>query len=74
MPFNFGLMDTNIIGKKVKEHVLGVEKFTKNKGWPNYVLANHDRPRIASRFGTEKTRISGLLLLTLRGTPTLYYG
>jgi alpha-glucosidase len=33
-------------------------------GWPNWVLGNHDRPRVAAM----------LLLLTLRGTPTLHYG
>lgn len=43
-------------------------------GWPNWVLGNHDRPRLASRLGVEQVRIAAMLLLTLRGTPTLYYG
>jgi alpha-glucosidase len=43
-------------------------------GWPNWVLGNHDRPRIASRIGTDQARIAAMLLLTLRGTPTIYYG
>jgi len=38
------------------------------------VLGNHDRPRIASRVGPEQARIAAMLLLTLRGTPTVYYG
>jgi alpha-glucosidase len=38
------------------------------------VLGNHDRPRVASRVGTEQARVAAMLLLTLRGTPTLYYG
>jgi alpha-glucosidase len=38
------------------------------------VLGNHDRPRIASRVGSEQARVAAMLLLTLRGTPTLYYG
>jgi alpha-glucosidase len=38
------------------------------------VLGNHDRPRIASRVGPEQARVAAMLLLTLRGTPTLYYG
>jgi alpha-glucosidase len=38
------------------------------------VLGNHDQPRIASRVGRAQARIAALLLLTLRGTPTLYYG
>ena len=43
-------------------------------GWPNWVLGNHDRPRIATRVGSAQARVAALLLLTLRGTPTLYYG
>ena len=42
--------------------------------WPNWVLGNHDRPRLASRVGPAQARVAAMLLLTLRGTPTLYYG
>jgi alpha-glucosidase len=42
--------------------------------WPNWVLGNHDRGRIASRVGPAQARVAAMLLLTLRGTPTLYYG
>jgi alpha-glucosidase len=42
--------------------------------WPNWVLGNHDQPRIASRVGQPLARLAQLLLLALRGTPTLYYG
>jgi alpha-glucosidase len=38
------------------------------------VLGNHDQPRIASRVGLAQARVAAVLLLTLRGTPTLYYG
>ena len=38
------------------------------------MLGNHDRHRIASRLGQDQVRIAAVLLLTLRGTPTLYYG
>jgi alpha-glucosidase len=38
------------------------------------VLGNHDRPRVASRVGVDQARVAAMLLLTLRGTPTLYYG
>ncbi|MGD9740435.1 MAG: alpha-amylase family glycosyl hydrolase, partial [Bauldia sp.] len=44
------------------------------RGWPNWVLGNHDQKRIASRVGEEQARIAAMLLMTLRGTPTLYYG
>ena len=38
------------------------------------MLGNHDRPRVASRVGPAQARVAAMLLLTLRGTPTLYYG
>ena len=42
--------------------------------WPNWVLGNHDRCRVASRVGPAQARVAAMLLLTLRGTPTIYYG
>ena len=42
--------------------------------WPNYVFGNHDETRLASRFGPEAARVLAMLLLSLRGTPTIYYG
>jgi alpha-glucosidase len=42
--------------------------------WPNWVMGNHDQSRIATRIGSGQARIAAMLLLTLRGTPTMYYG
>jgi alpha-glucosidase len=44
------------------------------RGWPTTTLDTHDQPRIAARAGVEQARVATLLLLTQRGTPTLYYG
>jgi alpha-glucosidase len=43
---------------------------------PTYVLSNHDRIRSASRVGGDlrKAGVLAVLLLTLRGVPTLYMG
>ena len=48
-------------------------------GWPNHVFGNHDVPRMVSRVngdgrGRERARVAAMLLLTLRGTPFIYYG
>jgi alpha-glucosidase len=43
-------------------------------GWPNWVLGNHDQHRLATRVGAAQARVANMLLLTLRGTPTCYYG
>lgn len=37
-------------------------------------LGNHDRARIADKFGAGYVEALNLMLLTLRGTPTCYYG
>src|SRR4029450_659157 len=42
--------------------------------WPNWVLGNHDTPRVASRLGPAQARVAAMLLLTLPGTPILYQG
>jgi alpha-glucosidase len=42
--------------------------------WPTYALSNHDNPRHATRYGRERARLAALILLTLRGVPTLYAG
>ena len=42
--------------------------------WPSWVLGNHDQHRIATRVGAAQARVAAMLLLTLRGTPTIYYG
>lgn len=74
LPFNFQLLllpwDAHQIATAIDEY----EQALPGQGWPNWVLGNHDRPRIASRVGAEQARVAALLLLTLRGTPTLYYG
>jgi alpha-glucosidase len=41
---------------------------------PNWFLGNHDFERIASRLGQRMARLAQVLLLTLPGTPLLYYG
>ncbi len=42
--------------------------------WPNWVMGNHDQPRVATRLGPAQARVAMMLLLTLRGTPTIYQG
>lgn len=37
-------------------------------------MGNHDKPRIGSSAGKEYVRAINMLLLTLPGTPTTYYG
>jgi alpha-glucosidase len=74
LPFNFSLLLTEWRARAVAEIIDKYEGLLPSGGWPNWVLGNHDRQRVATRIGREQARIAAMLLLTLRGTPTLYYG
>ncbi len=73
LPFNFQLIRTQWTAEAIAGLVAQYEELLPRGGWPNWVLGNHDNPRIATRVGEERARGAALLLLTLRGTPTLYY-
>jgi alpha-glucosidase len=74
LPFNLRFIHTPWNAAAVRRSVDELEAVLPPGAWPNYVLGNHDEHRIASRLGKAQTRVAAMLLLTLRGTPTLYYG
>jgi alpha-glucosidase len=74
MPFNFALLSTLWSARSIEKIIADYEAALPKGAWPNWVLGNHDRPRVASRVGAAQARVAAMLLLTLRGTPTLYYG
>ncbi|MBC7576224.1 MAG: DUF3459 domain-containing protein [Tardiphaga sp.] len=74
LPFNFALLSAPWNAAQIGEMIAHYEAALPLGAWPNWVLGNHDRPRIASRVGEAQARVAAMLLLTLRGTPTLYYG
>lgn len=74
LPFNFRLLTVPWTARAICQVVEELEAGLPSRAWPNYVLGNHDEPRLASRLGPAQSNIAMLLLLTLRGTPTLYYG
>ena len=74
LPFNFHLIGTAWQAEAIDRVVREYEAALPAGAQPNWVLGNHDKPRIASRVGHAGARLAAMLLLTLRGTPTLYYG
>jgi alpha-glucosidase len=74
LPFNFHLISTPWTPTAIASLILAYEAKLPAGGWPNWVLGNHDRSRLASRLGGPQARVAAMLLLTLRGTPTLYQG
>lgn len=74
LPFNFQLLQTQWHARSIADLIHRYERALPPGGWPNWVLGNHDVSRIATRVGPLQARVAAMLLLTLRGTPTLYYG
>jgi alpha-glucosidase len=75
LPFNFHLIvQQSWQAAAVQQLVEAYEAALPPGAWPNWVLGNHDQHRVATRLGHAQARIANMLLLTLRGTPTTYYG
>jgi alpha-glucosidase len=74
LPFNFHLISTPWLPQAVGALIEKYEAALPEGGWPNWVLGNHDRSRVASRLGQQQAGAAAMLLLTLRGTPTIYQG
>ncbi len=74
LPFNFQLIQAAWNASGIAKLIQEYEAALPEGGWPNWVLGNHDQPRIAAKVGAAQARVAAMLLLTLRGTPTLYYG
>ena len=74
MPFNFSLLWASWDANEFRDKIIAQESALPEGAWGNHVLGNHDEPRFATRFGPQRVRAAAVLLLTLKGTPTLYYG
>lgn len=74
LPFNFQLIENEWKAATIARVVQDYEASLPEFGWPNWVFGSHDAPRIAARIGEAQARVAAMLLLTLRGTPTLYQG
>jgi len=74
LPFNFQLLQcpwtADDLARTISDYLAALPP----GAWPNWVLGNHDRARLVSRIGARQARVAAMLLLTLRGTPTIYQG
>jgi alpha-glucosidase len=79
LSFEFSLLFTRWSAKLFSERIKRWYAAIPEKGWPCNVLSNHDQPRAVTRFASSKdtikrAKVLAALLLTLRGTPFMYYG
>ena len=78
LAYTFSMLNKNMNAEYL-EHVLRVTEESIEDGWPCWSLSNHDCIRMISRFDCFGERdgfqqMMLLLLLSLRGTPIIYYG
>ncbi|HSX41316.1 MAG TPA: alpha-amylase family glycosyl hydrolase [Candidatus Saccharimonadales bacterium] len=77
LAFNFAFLQSKFRARDLRRLVEETEAVIKSPDWPVWTGSNHDQPRFPSRWARadeRKIRCGLLMLLTLRGTPVLYYG
>jgi len=80
MAFNFDFLYQRWSARKFYRSIIRWYETIPAHAWPNFTLSNHDQRRHFGRYGTgrddaeARARVAAALLLTLRGTPFLYYG
>ena len=82
LAFNFAFLRAPWSAAAFRAEVETFERLLPPGAWPDYTLSNHDNPRAVSRYapggdverGRRRARLCALMLLTLRGTPFIYYG
>ena len=77
LAFNFTFVHAAFEASGLAEVVAESELVIPDVGWPVWTMSNHDVSRVMTRWakGDErKLRCALMSLLTLRGTPVLYYG
>jgi alpha-glucosidase len=76
--FDFRLLECKWDARAMQQVIQSWENALSEGSWPNYVLGNHDTRRPATRLAKseddERLKVINAMLLTLRGTPFLYYG
>jgi alpha-glucosidase len=77
--FNFRFLLARYDAHRFRAAIELTEKSFGPAAWPTWTLSNHDFPRHISRYargGDAEARacLAAVMLLTLRGTPFIYYG
>jgi alpha-glucosidase len=77
LAFNFPFTFSDLNAQALRGIVEATEAALPERAWPVWMLSNHDIVRFPTRMADgdeDRARAALFLLLTLRGTPVLYYG
>ncbi len=79
MVFDFSLLFCTWNARKYYHAIQSYYDALPSEGWPCFAFSNHDMGRSLNRFGrkhhaNEKAKLLAVMLMTLKGTPFIYYG
>lgn len=77
MPFNFLLITDLNRASSSQDFIFTINKwltYMPRDQEANWVIGNHDQPRVGSRYGTDRIDSINMLLMTLPGIAVTYYG
>ena len=79
MAFNFNFLFQPFKAPDIYKSILSWYESLKGEAWPNFTFSNHDNLRHYLRFEQKdwsdaRAKVAATLLMTLRGTPFIYYG
>ena len=81
MAFNFDFLHQPWDARAFRKSAESWYALLPEGAWPNFTLGNHDQPRHIWRYRARdpavteaRAKVTAAMLLTLRGTPFLYYG
>jgi alpha-glucosidase len=79
LAFNFDFLRQPWLPRTALQSIRRYHAALPADAWPCWVLGNHDVDRFPTRHGggpyaDARTKVAATLLLTLRGTPFIYYG
>lgn len=79
MAFNFNFLYQPWNAKKIYKSIIKWYDSLKGDAWPNFTFSNHDNLRHCYRYRKngetlDRCKVAAALLITLRGTPFIYYG
>lgn len=79
MAFNFNFLFCKWDAAEFYKKIMNYYSMLPEGAWPNFTLSNHDQPRHYYRYSEgedsdSRAKVAAALILTLRGTPFIYYG
>ncbi len=79
LAFNFRFLLARYDARRFRDAIELTEQSFGAGAWPTWTLSNHDFSRHISRYSLggdadARARLAAVMLLTLRGTPFIYYG